>query len=61
MNKKGHILVNVGKFRDVRPEQHVNLQNFWEAKIPHKNSKKLLHADNALNESLKRASNKVKE
>ena len=29
MNKKGHILVNLGQFKDI-----------WEAKMPRKNSKK---------------------
>ena len=42
-------------------KQHVNLRNFWEAKMPLKNSKKALHADDTPNECLKWTSNKVKE
>ena len=34
-------------------KQHVNLRNFWEAKMPFKNSKKALHADDTPNECLK--------
>ena len=56
-----HILVNLAQFKDALRKQHVNLWNFWEANMPHKDSKNALYADNAPNKWIKWASNKVRE
>ena len=61
MNKKEHVLVNLGQLKDVLPKQDVSILNLWEAKVPQKNSKKALHADNVPSECLKWTSSIIKE
>ena len=52
MNKKSHIIINLGPFKDDAPKQCLNLK-YLECKTSTRNSKKASHAGKTHNKCLK--------